>query len=298
MSVLIFLVLIYLVYRFSQKNKDEDITGYGHVMGEIGSLKKTIEERIETEGKEKEKREKEIKEERQEMDSKLSDMLRLMAGTHKRGDVGEQQLKNILSVPIKLGIVITNLQVGAQRVEFAWNLGDGKYIPIDSKLPELEKLHKMLEDSKDVEEQKKIKKQLISRLKKRAQEANKYKNKSNTIDKIIVAIPDVFMDIVPEINAEFKRTGILICGYSYVFFFGYYLSEYYNKMLETGDIGVYQQSLDELLSITKDIENKTTNIDKGIKIIENANKDIKTQVFEAQKYETKRKKKIPLMVEE
>lgn len=299
MSVLIFLILLYLAYRISGAGKkEEDVAGFGQVMSEIGFLKKSLEERSEKEKEEKEKREKEIKEEREKMDRKLSDMFRLMLGTQKRGGVGEQHLKNILSVPIKLGIIKTNLQIGTQNVEFAWELGNNKYIPIDSKLPEAEKLIKKYEESEDPDEQKKLKKKIIYIIKKHANEAAKYKNKSNTIDKVIVAVPDVFMDIVPEINADFKKAGVLICGYSYVFFFGYYLSEYYNKMLETGDVGFYQQNIDELLSILRDIESGTIRIDKGVKMIENANKGIKTQVFEAEKHKLRRKKKIPLAVEE
>ncbi len=298
MLVLILVLLIAIAVRVSKRKSDgEDITGFGQVMNEIGGLKKSLEERAEREKEEKEKRENEVKEEKEELNKRLSDMFRMMTGTQKRGSVGEQHLKNILSVPIKTGIIVTNLHIGSQQVEFAWNLGHGKYIPIDSKLPQVEDLYKKYEESESPEEQKELKRKIIKIIRKHSKEAAKYRNKSNTIDKAIVAVPDTFMDMAPEINVEFKKTGILVCGYSYVFFFGYYLAEYYTRMLETGDIGFYQQCLDELLSILKEIESKTLSIDRGVKMIENANRDIKTQVFEAEKHKVKKKKRIPIIVE-
>ena len=298
-SFLILLLLIFLLYRVSKTgNVEGETTQFGQVMSEIGVLKKSLEERDEKLNEEKEKREKEIKEDREKMDKRLSETLRFMSGTQKRGAVGEQHLKNILSVPIKSGIIKTDLPVGTQRVEFAWELGNNKYIPIDSKLPEIEKLYKKYEEIEDVQEQKKLKKKIISIIKKHAKEATKYKNKSNTIDKVIVAVPDTFTDLFPEINADFKKTGVFVCGYSYVFFFGFYLSEYYNKMLETGDVGFYQQCIDELLSILKSIEDGTIKIDRGLKMIENANKEIKNEVFESNRHKPKLKKKNPLVIKE
>ena len=294
---LILLVLIYIAKHVSRPDKSkEDVAVFGQVMGELGVIKKGLEVRSEKEREEKEQKEKEIKEHNKKVSDTLNEIFRVMVGTSKRGSAGEQQLKNILSVPIKLGIIKTNLPVGTTRVEFAWELDDGKFIPIDSKLPEAEGLYKDFEEEKDPNKQKKIKKKIADLVKKHALVATKYKNKANTIDRVIVAVPDSFSDVIPDINAHFKKTGILVCGYSYVFFFGYYLSEIYSKTQETGDSGPLLQSIDDLLSIIRDIENGTIRIDKGIRMIEKANMEIKKQVFGAEKHKLK-KKKIPIAVE-
>src|SRR4030042_1201728 len=293
LSVLILLSLLLIAYRLHKKQPEDtgNAAFYGDIKTQLGTLAERLEQTEKRWNEEKDKREKEMKDEREKNESKLNDMLRIMAGTQKRGKSGEEQLKNILSVPLRIGQIIPDLQIGSQKVEFAWKLGNGKHIPIDSKFPEVEELCKEYEESEDPREQKKLKNEIIRKIRTRASEAAKNKTKPGTIAKVIVAIPDALIDMVHDINAGFKNSGIFICGYSYVFFFGYYLSEAYMRTLESGDIGGYYHCIDELHSIMKTIQERTENITRGVKMIDKANKEIVTQTFEAERHRAPAKKK-------
>jgi len=287
LMLLIFLVVIYIAYTLYKQNQAPAIESFGNVMKELGVIKQTLEDRAKQE-----------QEYREKTDKTLTDFVRVISGTKRRGGAGEVILKEILSVPIKSGMIVTNLNVGTKTVEFAWNLGDGKYIPIDSKLPEIDELYKRYNNSKDIEEQKKLKKIIIDKIKKRIEEVKKYKNQVNTIDKVILALPDGLMELIPEISTEIKKSGVLVCGYSYVFFFCYYLAEAYHKSLETGDIGEYIHAIEELTSLLKEIEKKTVTIERGIRIIEKANSEIKRHAITSEKHRIKRRKKIAMMVKQ
>ena len=67
-------------------------------------------------------------------DAKLKDMSntidsfnRTISGT-KTSMVGESMLKETLHNSIKAGVIKTELRIGSKNMEFAWNLGDGKYM--------------------------------------------------------------------------------------------------------------------------------------------------------------------------
>jgi len=284
------LILVYIAYTVS-KNKSEkkDSGEYGNIMNEMGVFKRMLIEKKE----EKEEREKGIKEERKI----LMEILQTMTGT-TRGGVGEQHVKNALSPLIKMGVVVENLSMGSKKVEFAWNIGDGKYIPIDSKLPQVEELSLKYEKTEDTKERRDLKKKIYDKIRSHVMVAGKYKNQSNTTDKVLVAIPDSLMDIVIPINAEFNKKGIHVCGYSYIALFGFMLSEAYKRITETGDIGFYEQAINELIDLMNDIEGKTNSIERSIKTIKNANEDIKGYTFSSHKFKNKKKKNKKIMIKE
>lgn len=102
-------------------------------------------------------------------DAELKDMRRIMenimhtiSGTTSGGKMGEMLLSEALSETIKTGTVVRNLSVGSMVVEFAWNLGDGKYIPIDSRFPEIFSLAEQYEEKERPEEREQLKKQIAS----------------------------------------------------------------------------------------------------------------------------------------
>ena len=281
-----FYILNYLKKR--QEPKIEDIKIYGQIMKELSGLKTSFVERS--------KKEVEAQEQQKEYQDKIfrsfSNFERVLTGTKRRGTAGENILKEILSFPIKVGVIITNLHIDGKTAEFAWKLSDGRYIPIDSKLPEIEKLYNSFEEAKDSDQQKKIKKEILAKIQNHIQEIKEYRNKTNTIDKVILAIPDGLMDLFPELAAEMKESGVIVCGYSYVFFFAYYLAEAYQKSLETGDIADYQQIISLLENLMQEIKDKTYTIDKGLKIIDNANKSIKENIVDSERHKIAKRKKL------
>ena len=83
----------------------------------------------------------------QDMRNMMTTFTQTISGTKTRGMVGESILSEVLSNSIKAGVIKKELKIGSQNVEFAWDLGDGKYIPIDSKLPDVFSLVDQFEKS-------------------------------------------------------------------------------------------------------------------------------------------------------
>jgi len=219
----------------------------------------------------------------EKVDMSLSGITRALSGT-RRGGAGESILKEILSAPIRSGLVETDLPVGTDKVEFAWKVGYGKYVPIDAKLPEIEQLYDQYTKSNDTAEQKKTKSEIVKKLEKQIKAVKEYKNKDNTLDKCILAVPDGLMEVLPEMSGEIGRSGVVVCGYSQVFFHAYYIAEAYIRTRESGDIGVYQQTIHELLGLMKEIADRSTTIDKGLTQISNADREIRDHTTQSERY--------------
>jgi len=301
--VLLVLILIAL-YRVFQKlsERPEDKTAiFGKIMKELGGLKKgheiseketgeikkqvlELKKTYEAIEKEREKGEEARTKREEQRTEQLNSFLRIITGTKKRGIVGEEILKQSLTNAIKSGLVKTNLRVDNKEVEFAWNLGDGKYIPIDAKLPDVIELFNKYNEEKDPEVQKAFKKKIGDKIKKHMKEITVYKNKRNTIDKCILAIPDGILDILPELTSEFKEKGIVVSGYTTAFLNACLIDEDYHRTKEKGDIGTYKQFIEALLDLMRDIEGKSNSMDRSITAIENANKDIKKLTLESERF--------------
>jgi len=212
------------------------------------------------------------------VEDNIASFTRTIHGTKRRGKVGEAILKQILNEPIASGLVVTDLATDKGNVEFAWDLKNGKYLPIDSKMPELDEIYAKFEKTDDPQEQVKLKKEILKIVVKRYNEVKKYLNNKNTIDKCIVAIPDSIIELFPDINKDSIKTGIFISGYTKVFLFACVLGENYIKGLSLGNIGIYKDTVQALKNIMNGIESKCNTINKGITQITNANTGIKTEV--------------------
>ena len=212
------------------------------------------------------------------VEDNISQFTRTIHGTSRRGKVGEAMLKEMLTESISSGIIVTDLDTDSGKVEFAWDLKNGKYLPIDSKMPEIEELYSKYDKTEDTNEQLKIKKEILKLVEKRQKEARKYQNNHNTIDKCLVAVPDAIFDMFPEINKDAVKSGVFVTGYTKVFLFAVYLSELYLKTLDTGDLGIYKEVVGVLKNILKDIEKKTNTINRGVTQITGANRSIQTEI--------------------
>ena len=237
----------------------------------LAKLEKEMDKKAEEDNKRQEKITKCV-------EDNIATFTRTIHGTSRRGKVGEAILKEMLKGPIESGLIITDLNADSGKVEFAWDLKNGKYLPIDSKMPELEESYKKFEETDDVNEQNKLKKDIFKQIEKRKKEAMKYLNNNNTIDKCIVAIPDAISEMAPDINKDAVKTGVFVSGYTKVFLFACVLSEYYLKSLETGEVGVYRETISALKNILKEIESRSDTINKGITQITNANSKIQIEI--------------------
>jgi len=106
-------------------------------------------------------------------DAQIEDMKRMISmftkaisGTKTRGLTGEILLREALKESIKVGLIKCNLKTDNGEVEFAWDLGDGKYIPIDSKMPDVFEILQKYNTTNDIKEQENYKKIIIDKIRK------------------------------------------------------------------------------------------------------------------------------------
>ena len=214
----------------------------------------------------------------QDMSNTIDSFNRTISGTKTRGMVGESILKEALKNSIKAGVVKTELKIGSKNVEFAWDLGDGRYIPIDSKLPDIVPLVSQYENSKNTEEQKLLSKKIKDKVAKEILNIQKYQNQTNTIDNCILVIPPSILDMSPELVGIGKDSNVFVCSYKDVFPIAHILEEQYRRFNEEGDIGEYKKTIKQLDSILDKVISKTETLDRAIKQISNANDEIKDEV--------------------
>ena len=271
--------------RLKALKVEPDTKMYGDIRSKLSELGTTVEQTARNQEKKDEQREDRAK----KFQEDFVTFIRMMGGTKERGKIGENMLKETLNPFIKSGRVIKNLNIDNKVVEFAWKVSPNKYIPIDSKLPDVLGLYKEYSESKSKEEQLKLKKTILEKVKKRITDAKKYRNKRNTTNKVIIAIPDAIFDIIPEINSEAQKTNILVAGYRLVVYLASYIEREYQIIIESGDVGVYQESIGSILRLVGEIKDKTKTIDKGVVMIKKANDDIKESSIEAESKKVKKK---------
>ncbi|MCH8004090.1 MAG: DNA recombination protein RmuC [Nanoarchaeota archaeon] len=274
-SVVIILVL-YLIKTLSKKPEKTDILG--QIISKLSELTTIFKEKEE----QREKLDKAREERETQRMTQLDNFMRTISGTSRRGGVGEEILKAALVEPIKSGLIKTNLNVDGKQVEFAWNLGDGKYIPIDSKLPEVFDVYKEYQESENIDEQKLLKKKIKDKVRNHIKEIKKYQNKKNTINKVILTLPDGIVDMIPELVSEIKEEGVAISGYKNVFLYGYLMEEEYKNTKELGEVGDYRIIIKDIIHNLKEIESKAKTIDTSITTLSNANDSIKRMAIESQ----------------
>ena len=225
-------------------------------------------------------------------DAQIEDMKRMMeiftrtvSGTKTRGMAGESLLKEVLKDSIRVGLIKTDLKTDGGVVEFAWDLGDGKFIPIDSKLPDLLKLVEEFEKSDDEKIRENLKRQIIDKLKKEIKRVQKYNNLSNTIDGSILVVPEIVLDIAPELVPLAEKEKVFICSYRDVFFVAHTLQENYIRAKQSGEIGVYREMVSDLLGILDRIRAKTDAIERAITTISNANNAVRSEIQKGKRLE-------------
>lgn len=204
---------------------------------------------------------------------------RAISGTKSRGMMGEQQLEDTLNSCIRTELVTKNLKTESGNVEFGWKLFDGKFIPIDCKLPDIIDLLDKYHTTDDVETQKSIKNSIINKFEKEIKRVQKYQNLSNTINKCIIVVPEGILEIAPDLIGLGKEFNVYVCSYKDVFLITNHIEESYLQMKETGDIGKYRFIVESLFQILEKIETKVKTIETAITQITNATRYIRGEVF-------------------
>jgi len=276
--VTLLIAILYKLFKKQEPEKQEDSMANELLLKRLESIEKTMDKKEVRDTKRLDEAKKEQDKLIKVVEDNIATFTRTIHGTKRRGKVGEAILKEMLSESIKTGLITTELDTDSGKVEFAWDLKNGKFLPIDSKMPELETLYGEFDKTDNPTEQTKIKKEILKQIENRKKDGKKYLNNHNTIDKCIIAIPDAISDMFPDINKDSIRTGIFVTGYTKVFLFACFLSEYYIKSLDTGEIGIYRDVIGAVKNILKEIEKKTNTINRGVTQITGANRSIQTEV--------------------
>ncbi len=233
---------------------------------------------LENQGKTREEIEKRRDAQIEDMKRMIETFNRTISGTKTRGIVGEKLLKEKLNESIKAGLIECNLKTQGGEVEFAWDLGDGKFIPIDSKFPDIFDILDKYDNEEDEKEREKYKKKIVEKIKNQIKKIKKYQNLPNTIDKCIMVVPEGVIEMVPEIIREGRKENVYICSYRDVLFMGYILHDEYVKSVKEGELGIYKQLVNTLTGILNNIESKLNTIERGLKMITNAYNDISGEI--------------------
>jgi len=199
---------------------------------------------------------------------------KLMLGTKQRGEGGEAILKEFLKEPIKTGFIKTNVNTGNGVVEFAVDLGGGKFLPIDSKLPDVYALLDKMEKSKDADEQKTIKREIKKKMETAVGQVVKYLNQPKTIGKCVLAVPDALIDMYPEMVGEARESNVYLTGHSFAYLVSYLLYEEHQRMIAEGDLGKYKKDVEKLQGILGNILEKAETLEKGLKMAGKARDEI------------------------
>ena len=237
-------------------------------------------------GKTREEIEKKRDAQIEDMKKIISTFTKTVSGTKTRGMIGEDLLKEVLSNSIKAGVIECGLKTENGEVEFAWNLEDGRYIPIDSKLPDVFKLLELYNSMDDIDKQKEYKKEIIEKIKKEIKIVQKYQNLNNTIDSCLLVVPEGILELAPELVGIGKEDNVFVCSYKDVFPIAHVLQDQYIRLKEEGDIGKYKSVIKVLFQIIDKINKKTETIEKAVTQIKNANDGIQSEVTKAKSKET------------
>ncbi len=245
--------------------------------------KQSTEKFLEQQGKTREEIEKQRDAQLKDMRGIIERFTQTVSGTKQRGMIGENVLEEALNNSIKAGVVKKSLKTDNGEIEFAWNLGDGKFIPIDSKLPDVFELINQFHQTEDIEQKKDIMKRICEKVKKEIKTIQKYQNLSNTIDNCILVVPPAVLDMCPELVGIGRDDYVFVSSYQNVFPIAHILQEQYIRLKEEGDIGEYKRIIKSLFQIMEKIIKKCDSIEKAITTIKNANDDIKDEIVKSKR---------------
>ncbi len=206
---------------------------------------------------------------------------RTVHGTKTRGNVGEDVAEIYLKEAIKANIVKKNLRTESGEVEFAWNLGDEMFVPIDSKFPDIMDLLSEINDETTQADKNKVKKKVFDKILKEIERVTKYHNQSNTINKSILIIPGGSLDLCPELIERGIQKNVFVTAPEQALLIGYIISEEYEKTKEEGDVGALKDTNKKLLKVFKEILYLTDTLERQAKSVLTHNDKIKEKSHEA-----------------
>ncbi len=154
--------------------------------------------------------------ERKDLERQTAESIRrleaILAGTQSKGAAGERIVEQVFAkLPAEWRI--RNFRINGKVVEFGLRLPNGLVLPIDSKWPSSELIEKFAQTD-NPEEQIILKREIEKAVLRKAQEARKYIDPSQTLPFAVIVVPDAVFDLSMGIHAELVQIGVAILSYS------------------------------------------------------------------------------------
>ena len=154
--------------------------------------------------------------ERKELERRTAESIRrleaILAGTQSKGAAGERIVERVFSrLPAEWRI--RNFHINGKVVEFGLRLPNGLVLPIDSKWPSSDLVEKFAQTD-DPEERVILKREIEKTVLRKAQEARKYIDPSQTLPFAVIVVPDAVFDLSMGVHAELVQIGVAVLSYS------------------------------------------------------------------------------------
>ena len=154
--------------------------------------------------------------ERKELERQTAESIKrleaILAGVQSKGAAGERIVERVFSkLPAEWRI--RNFRVNGKVVEFGLRLPNGLVLPIDSKWPSSDLVDKFA-NTENPEERIILKREIERAVLRKAQEARKYVDPSQTLPFAVIVVPDAVFDLSMGVHAESVQIGVAILSYS------------------------------------------------------------------------------------
>ena len=153
---------------------------------------------------------------RQELDThtaeSISRLEMIIAGTHSKGNAGENILEVVLSrLPAEWQV--HDFMINGKPVEFGLRLPNGLVLTIDSKWPATHLIEQFIAADKS-EEKKRLKAEIERAVLLKAREIRKYIDPAITMPFGVACVPDSVFDLAAGVQANILSLGVVLVSYS------------------------------------------------------------------------------------
>jgi len=170
----------------------------------------------------------------------------LFVGSPSKGKAGEEILKKVMDLPIKMGLVATDQPIESNRVEYAIKFKDGKLLPIDATVRSTREISELSNENLTDERRAELAKSIKKAVKAKMEEVGKYIRPPFTVEQAIVAVPDSVMQIASELTSEALERKVFLVWFSALPYFSFYLNKIYDLYAVRGDVARLQEKLQRI----------------------------------------------------
>jgi len=181
-----------------------------------------------------------------ETDLLMRELHGLFVGSPSKGRAGEEILKKVMDLPIKMGLIATDQPIGSDRVEYAIKFKDGKLLPIDATVRSTREISELSDQTLGPEKRAELAKSIKKAVKAKMEEVGKYIRPPITVDLAIVAVPDSIMQIASELTSEALERKVFLVWFSALPYFSFYVNKIYELYAVRGDVARLQEKLQRI----------------------------------------------------